>query len=72
LKKFTREKLKTHPEQVQIFTPTPSTWSSLMYWTGMNPVTGKKIFVEKTFKGREKQKHVIVPKPSKGGKRNNR
>ena len=72
LKKFTREKLKTHPEQVQIFTPTPSTWSSLMYWTGMNPVTGKKIFVEKTFKGREKQKHVIVPKPSKGGKINNR
>ncbi len=36
-KKFTREKLKTNPEQVQIFTPTPSTYSSLMHHTGLNP-----------------------------------
>ncbi len=62
LKKFTREKLKTNPEQVQIFTPTPSTYSSLMYHTKIDPFTGKKIFVEKSFKGREKQKQIVTTK----------
>ncbi len=60
LKKFTMEKLKINPEQVQIFTPTPSTYSSLMYHTELNPFTGEKIFVEKNFKGREKQKKIIT------------
>jgi uncharacterized radical SAM protein YgiQ len=60
LKKFTREKLKINPEQVQIFTPTPSTYSSLMYHTKIDPFTGKKIFVEKSFRGREKQKQIIT------------
>jgi len=69
LKKFTREKLKCSPEQVQIFTPTPSTWSSLMYHTRMDPFTGEKIFVEKTFKGREKQKQMIIPKKVPKGKK---
>lgn len=59
LKKFTREKLKLKPEQVQIFTPTPSTYSTLMYYTGSDPFTGKKIFVEKNIKIKEKQKHKI-------------
>ena len=62
LKKFTREKLKTNPEQVQIFTPTPSTYSTLMYYTGLNPFTGKKIFVEKSFNGRKKQKQIVTEK----------
>ncbi len=65
LKKYTREKLKTTPEQVQIFTPTPSTYSSLMYHTGSNPFTGKKIFVEKSFAGREKQKKIVIDKKTK-------
>ena len=30
LKSFTTEKLRVNPEQVQIFTPTPSTYASLM------------------------------------------
>ena len=62
LKKFIHEKLKTHPEQVQIFTPTPSTYSTLMYHTGLDPFNTKKIFVEKSFNGREKQKQVIIRK----------
>ena len=45
LKKFTSEKLNINPEQVQIFTPTPSTFSTLMYYTGLDPFTLKKIFV---------------------------
>ena len=62
LKRFTREKLKTNPRQVQIFTPTPSTYASLMYHTGLNPFTGEKISVEKSFKGREAQKRIFMEK----------
>jgi len=32
---------------VQIFTPLPSTYSSLMYFTGIDPFTGRKIFQDK-------------------------
>ena len=62
LKKFTMEKLNINPEQVQVFTPTPSTYSSLMYHTKLNPFSGEKIFVEKTSNGREKQKKIITGK----------
>lgn len=62
LKKFTRKRLKINPEQVQIFTPTPSTYSSLMYHTCLDPFTGKEIFVEKSLKGREKQKRIVIEK----------
>jgi uncharacterized radical SAM protein YgiQ len=60
LKKFARRELKLLPRQVQIFTPTPSTWSTLMYWTGQNPFTGKPCFVEKDGRAREKQKQVLT------------
>ena len=33
------------PEQVQDFYPTPSTISTVMYFTGINPITGEKIYV---------------------------
>ncbi|MBF0203955.1 MAG: YgiQ family radical SAM protein, partial [Desulfamplus sp.] len=56
LKQFTREKLKIIPKQIQIFTPTPSTYSSLMYYTQTNPFTGKKLFVEKNMAAKEAQK----------------
>lgn len=61
LKAFASRKLKIHPRQVQIFTPTPSTYSSLMYWTGIDPATGGKIFVEKDAGKKQKQKDIIVP-----------
>ena len=35
------------PEQVQDFYPTPSTKSTCMYYTGINPDTGKPIYVPK-------------------------
>lgn len=35
------------PEQVQDFYPTPSTLSTCMYYTGINPLTGKKVYVPK-------------------------
>ncbi len=63
LKTFASEKLQISPEQVQIFTPTPSTYSSLMYYTEKNPFTGEKLFVEKNTFGKEKQKQIVTTKP---------
>ncbi|HOK38257.1 MAG TPA: YgiQ family radical SAM protein [Bacteroidales bacterium] len=49
------KELNIYPEQVQIFTPTPMTLSTVMYYTEVNPYTGKKIFVEKSKSGRDLQ-----------------
>ena len=62
LKHFTSQKLKINPEQVQIFTPTPSTYSSLMYYTEMDPFTRQPIFVEKDPVRKERQKSIVVQK----------
>ncbi|WP_345986490.1 YgiQ family radical SAM protein [Sulfurimonas sp. HSL-1656] len=62
LKRFTSEELKMNPEQAQVFTPTPGTWSSVMYYTELDPVTRKRIFVEKDTRRKEKQKEIVVKK----------
>ena len=62
LKRFTRDELQMNPEQAQVFTPTPSTYSAVMYYTEMDPKTRKKIFVEKDTKRKEKQKQIVVAK----------
>ena len=59
LARFCREVLHTRPEQAQIFTPTPSTISTLMYVTEKDPETGKTIFVEKRKEAKERQKGVL-------------
>ncbi|MFH1631133.1 MAG: YgiQ family radical SAM protein [Candidatus Aenigmatarchaeota archaeon] len=46
-------------ESVQIFTPTPMTVSTCMYYTGMNPKTGEKIHVPLTFREKKDQKRVV-------------
>ena len=51
--------LKIKPEQVQIFTPTPSTYSSVMYYTGLDPFTLDTIFVEKDNGKKERQKSYL-------------
>jgi uncharacterized radical SAM protein YgiQ len=63
LKNFTSDKLKVNPEQVQIFTPTPSTYASVMYYTEMNPFTKEPIFVEKSITNKNRQKEILVKKP---------
>ncbi|RKX23604.1 MAG: YgiQ family radical SAM protein [Candidatus Zixiibacteriota bacterium] len=63
LKDFTSDRLKVRPEQVQIFTPLPSTWSALMYYTERGSVSGERLFVEKDPSGKEEQKRAIVSKP---------
>ena len=60
LQNFASSELGVLPEQVQIFTPTPSTFASLMYYTEMDPFTGEKIFVEKTDSGKMQQKALIT------------
>ncbi|HPK53731.1 MAG TPA: YgiQ family radical SAM protein [Smithellaceae bacterium] len=60
LKEFTSRELRINPEQVQIFTPTPSTYSSLMYWTEIDPATGRKIFVEKDINKKQRQKNIVA------------
>ena len=62
LKLFTSQKLNINPEQVQIFLPAPSTYSSLMYYTETDPFTGKPVFVEKDPKRKERQKDIVTRK----------
>jgi radical SAM superfamily enzyme YgiQ (UPF0313 family) len=62
LRRFAERELALHPEQVQLFTPAPSTLSTLMYCTGRDPISGQRLFVEKTEAGRELQKKVLVAK----------
>ena len=62
LKRFTTQELKMNPEQAQVFTPTPGTYSAVMYYTEMDPKTRKKIFVEKDTARKEKQKQIVVAK----------
>jgi len=52
------KKLK-NAEQVQIFTPTPMTISTCMYYTEMDPKTRKKIYVPKTFSEKKTQKRIL-------------
>jgi uncharacterized radical SAM protein YgiQ len=70
LRDFATRVLRLLPEQVQIFTPSPSTFSTLMYYTGINPFTGKKIFVEKKPAGKQKQKNLIIGNQSRSTKKN--
>ncbi len=59
LGRFCKEELRFTPEQIQIFTPTPSTYSTLMYYTGFDPFTKKPIFVEKDGQKKERQKDFL-------------
>lgn len=60
LKTFAERELRVHPEDVQLFTPAPGTYSSLMYWTERDPFTGEPIHVEKSAAGRNKQKEILT------------
>jgi uncharacterized radical SAM protein YgiQ len=62
LKRFTSQKLRVNPEQVQIFTPTPSTYSSLMYYTELDPFTRQPIYVEKDLRRKQRQKDIVTRK----------
>jgi len=62
LRAYIDRHLKLTPEQVQIFTPTPSTVSTLMYCTGKDPFTGDRIYVERDPVRKQRQKDILTKK----------
>lgn len=48
-----------YTEQVQDFTPTPMTVSTCMYYTGLDPFTGKKVYVAKDKKEKAMQRALM-------------
>jgi uncharacterized radical SAM protein YgiQ len=60
LRDIIRKKHLDNIEQFQVFTPTPMTVSSCMYWTGLNPFTGKKIDVVYDYNTKKKLKRVML------------
>lgn len=47
------------PEQVQDFYPTPGSLSTAMYYTGINPLTGEKVYVPRTQKEKNMQRALL-------------
>lgn len=54
--------LNIHIEQVQDFTPTPMTLSTAMFYTGMDPYSGDKVFVERDIERKKRQKEYFFSK----------
>jgi len=44
----------------QVFTPTPGTVATAMYYTGENPLTKEKVYVPRTFREKKDQKNVLL------------
>jgi len=65
LRRYTRTQLQIAPEQVQIFTPTPSTYGTLMYHTERDPFEDSPLFVEKNPRQKQRQKEAVLPSRSK-------
>ncbi len=49
-----------HAEYVQVFTPTPMTVSTCMYYTGLDPKTKKPIYIPYTYNEKKEQKRIIM------------
>ncbi len=47
------------PEQVQDFYPTPGTVSTVMYYTGIHPLTGKKVYCTTDYKEKQLQRALL-------------
>ncbi|MBS3163019.1 DUF3362 domain-containing protein [Candidatus Woesearchaeota archaeon] len=43
----------------QIFTPTPGTVSTCMYYTEVNPLTNEKVYIPRTFREKKDQKNIL-------------
>ena len=47
------------PEQVQDFTPTPMTLSTVVFYTGENPYSGNKLYVARSIRDKRRQKEFF-------------
>lgn len=48
-----------HPQQVQDFIPTPGTLSTCMWYTGIDPLTGEKVYTAKTYEEKLMQRSLM-------------
>jgi len=53
------ERTGLRPEEVQDFYPCPMTWSSCMFHTGIDPRTGKQMYVAKSDRDKLAQRHML-------------
>jgi uncharacterized radical SAM protein YgiQ len=60
LKRFAERELNLQPEQVQIFTPTPLTAATCMYYTGIDPISGRKVYVARGLGEKQRQKDILT------------
>ena len=56
---YCRGTLRIHPEQVQVFTPTPSSYSTAMYRTSKDS-RGRDVRVERSIQKRQRQKEIVT------------
>ncbi len=59
LSDYCRNELHMHPEQVQVFTPTPSSYSTAMYRTSLDS-RGRDVSVERSIQRRQRQKEIVT------------
>ncbi|HIH13219.1 TPA: DUF3362 domain-containing protein [Candidatus Woesearchaeota archaeon] len=59
LKKYCREK-DIYVNLTQVFTPTPGTAATAMYYTAENPLTREKVYVPRTFREKKDQKNILL------------
>ena len=48
-----------HPQQVQDFIPTPGTLSTCMWYTGLDPMTGEKVYSAKSYEEKRMQRALM-------------
>ena len=58
LAEFIRD-LNYYPQQVQDFIPTPGSLSTCMYYTGINPLNGKKVYVARDMHAKQLQRALL-------------
>lgn len=67
--------MNVKPEQVQDFTPTPMTLATVIYYSGIDPYTGKKVYTAKSRKEKQEQKDkffwYLPEKKKKKARKNN-
>ena len=51
--------LNMRPEQVQDFYPTPGTASTVMFYTGIDPINGKKVYVASDYEEKRMQRALL-------------
>ena len=65
LSAYCRDILRIHPEQVQVFTPTPSSYSTAMYRTSKD-IRGRDVKVERSIQKRQRQKEIVTGRGGDG------